>query len=66
MKVTTVGIKRDELSINDQASLWQLEKLIETLRHRGIVVTVELVPHRPRRMGAYDTLIEVRRSRLLA
>lgn len=61
--VTTVGINRDRLSINQQARLWELQRAIEHLRHMGIVVTVELVPHRPLRMGAYDTLIEVREAR---
>lgn len=64
--VTTVGINRDRLSINQQAKLWRLERIVEDLRHAGIVVTIELVPHRPLRMGAYDTLIEVREARKLA
>lgn len=60
--VTTVGVNRDRLSINQQAKLWQLERMVEDLRHMGVVVTVGLVPHRPLRMGAYDTLIEVREA----
>jgi len=60
--VTTVGINRDRLSIHQQARLCELQRAIEHLRHMGVVVTVELVPHRPLRMGAYDTLIEVREA----
>lgn len=56
----------NDISINDQVKLWELEKLIEDLRIRGIVVTVSLVPQHPLRMGAYDSLIEVRRARVLA
>lgn len=64
--LTLMNYEKDLTVSHDHGSdIAQVYRLIRNLRNTGIVITVDLVPHTPLRMGAYDTMIEVRKARVL-